>query len=264
MAVIECFTYNGEKDILRLHLAVMDQYVDKFIICEARTTFTRRPKPLYFFRDQRSFKPWWNRIEYFVIDDTYSEEELAEARATPLTAGASHWQWEYLQKSRLSKAISEQKPQDDDILLVGDVDEIVDIPTIEQNTPYKARLRVYNYYLDNESSEQFWGTLVAKYGDIKDKNLNELRASKELRSNKGFQGWHFSSMGGLPEVRRKLNDSYTAESYNVNVIPGHVEMCLTERKDLLNRPFTYTLSQDNWPQYLKNNTKKYEHLLWQS
>lgn len=263
MAVISVLTYNGESDILRLHLSILGGYVDRFIICEAKTTFTRHPKPLYFFRDQRYFKPWWSQIEYYVIDDDYSEEELATARSSPNTVGAAHWTWEFLQKERMMKAIEQQKPKDDDVLLIGDVDEIVDINSLGQNTPYKARLRVYSYYLNNESSEPFWGTLVAKYGDIKDKCLNEMRSDKNLRTTDGFQGWHFTSMGGLKEVQRKLNDSYTPDSYNMNIIPGHVEMCVSERKDLLNRPFTYEISQENWPQFLKDNKKKYQHLLWQ-
>lgn len=262
MAIVDTFIYNGEADILRLHLAILGGYVDKFVICEARTTFTRKPKPLYFFKDQRYFKPWWPQIEYFVIDDTYSEEEFQLAKSSPNTKGASHWLWEFLQKERILKALKEQHLQDTDTVLIGDVDEILEMPIIEQKDPYKARLRVYTYYLNNRSSEQFWGTLVAKYGSIKNECLNHLRSNSPKGAE--YQGWHFTSMGGINEVKRKLDDTYTSESYNMNVIPGHVETCVKERKDLLNRPFTFTIDDSEWPPYLKNNRKKYKSLLWQS
>lgn len=259
---VSAFTYNGEKELLRLHLGVLGGYVDKFIICEAKTTFTRRPKELYFFRDQRFFKPWYSQIEYFVIDDDYTEEELSQARNSPNTVGASHWTWEFLQKERMKVALSQAKLNDDDVVIVGDCDEIVDVANIPKpESVTKLKLRVYSYYLNNRSSEQFWGPIIGPYGAMKDVCLNELRSGAPR--NDTDSGWHFTSMGGLKEVERKLNDSYTAESYNMNVIPGHVEMCLKERKDLLNRPFTYEISEEDWPRYLKDNRKKYQHLLWQ-
>jgi len=265
MALVDIFTYNGESDILRLHLAVLGGVVDKFIICEARTTFTRRPKPLYFFKDQRYFKPWWHQIEYFVIDDDYSEEELAQAKSSPNTVGASHWTWEFLQKERMKKALQEAKLNDDDTVFIGDVDEIWNpkgfVFTPERAT--KQKLLVYQYYLNNRSDEAFWGTTVASWGYLKDKGLNHARSIESVKSPVE-SGWHFTSMGGLKEVQRKLNDSYTPDSYNMNVVPGHVEMCVKERKDFLNRAFTYTIDESQWPQYLTDNRKKYQHLLWQS
>jgi beta-1,4-mannosyl-glycoprotein beta-1,4-N-acetylglucosaminyltransferase len=258
MAVIDIFTYNGEKDILRLHLSVLGPHVDKFIICEAKTTFSGLPKPLYFFRDQRYFKPWWHMIDYYVIDENYTQEEIDLANSSPNTKGAEHWKREFLQKESLKKALAAQNLQDSDRVYIGDVDEIWD-PAFNVGIPnLKLKLKVYSYYLNNRSNEEFWGTLATTYGDIKDECLNHLRTKAFKTIADG--GWHFTSMGGLKEVQRKLNDSYTIESYNLNYIPGWVESCVAERKDLLNRGFTYTIDESEWPQFLKDNRKKYAHL----
>lgn len=258
-----CMMYNGEREILRLHLEMTAAHIDKFIICEAKTTFSGYKKPLYFFRDQYLFRKWWPKIELYVIDENYSSEEREQARLSPNTHGAAHWQNEFLQKESLKKALKAQTPQDTDILLVGDVDEILNFPIVEQNTPYKARLLVYAYYLNNESNEAFWGTLVAKWGEIKDNCLNHMRSDPNLYSMGPYQGYHFTSMGGLKEVQRKLNDSYTTESHNTYKVQEKLPERHAKGEDYLGRPFTFIQREDNWPQFLKQNRKKYEHLLWQ-
>ena len=86
----DIFTFNGEREILKLHLNIMDDYVDKFIIVEANKTFTGKSKPLYFFRDQRYFKPWWKKIEYYVVNNWDDPHIWEMALQSPNTKGAAH------------------------------------------------------------------------------------------------------------------------------------------------------------------------------
>lgn len=260
--IIDAFSYNGEKDILRLHLAILGGQVDKFIICEAKTTFSGHQKPLYFFQHQRYFKPWWHQIEYYVIDEDYSPEEIDLANNSPNTLGAQHWKREFLQKESIKKALVKNNVQDEDIVYIGDVDEIWS-PIGLVVEPMKLKLQVYNYYLNNESDEQFWGTLVSPYSHLKDACLNHLRSDCKLRTPVN-SGWHFTWMGGFNEARRKLNDSYTTESYNTVQVQYNLPNAVRERKDVLNRPFIYIIDESHWPNYLKKNRAKYQHLLWQS
>lgn len=258
MSVIDTFFYNGEREVLRIHLNVLDRYVDKFIICEAKHTFSGNPKPLYFFRDQRYFQPWWHKIHYYVIKEDYTDDEIELANTSPNTWGAVHWKYEFLQKESMKKAMWEAKLHDDDVVFVGDVDEIWQ--DAELLLPAKLRLRVYTYYLDNRSSEYFWGTYVAPWGYIKDKVLNHERSRKDIRTAECY-GWHFTSMGGADEVRRKLRDSYTEDSYNKPHVRDNMEIYLRDNLDILGRPFTFHTDQSEWPDYLKKNKERYKHLL---
>lgn len=260
--IVSVFTYNGETAILKLHLSILAPYVDRFIIVEANKTFTGNEKPLYFFRDQRFFKPWWKQIDYFVMDDWDDTQLWEKALSSPHTKGASHWKREFYIKESIQKALIKFNVQEEDTLFIGDVDEIIN-PSIEfvGEMPVKAKLRVYTYYLNNASSEEFWGTLICKYADIKDKCLNDMR--NDAPKSHQFLGWHFTSMGGVDMVQRKLNDSYTHESYNMNFIPGHVEKSIKQRTDLLMRPFTYELDETYWPDYLKKYKREYKNLLCQ-
>lgn len=261
MAVISAFTYNGEFQILKLHLSILSPYVDKFIIVEANKTFTGHDKPLYFFRDQRYFKEWWKKIEYYVVDNWDDTDIWEQAVNSPNTQGASHWKREFYIKENIQKALAKSNIQDEDIVFIGDVDEIID-PNVqyESDTPFKAKLRVYAYHLNNRSNEEFYGTLIGQYKDIKDTCLNHLRSDKRLYAKDTYLGWHFTSMGGMEEVRRKLNDSYTPESYNTYEVQQLLPQRFKEHKDYLGRNFQFTIDESEWPQYLKDNRDKYQRL----
>ncbi len=255
------FTYNGEFQILKLHLAILNDYVDKFIIVEANKTFTGQDKQLYFFRDQRFFKQYWKKIDYYVVNDWDDVALWDQALNSPNTKGASHWKREFYIKESIHKALKAFNVQPDDTLFIGDVDEIIDpLSEFESNHPVKAKLRVYANHLNNLSSEEFYGTLITQYKDIQGVCLNHLRSDTSLNSGKDYLGWHFTNMGGPEEVRRKLNDSYTPETYNTL----EVQQLLTDRirsdTDYLGRPFTFEINEKGWPKYLINNKDKFQQL----
>lgn len=258
MAIIDVFTYNGGADILEIRLNILSKYVDQFIIVEAPTTFSGLAKPLYYEEQKDRFKKWAKKIKYFVINEDYTFEEVKLATESPNTHGAKHWVHEFLQKESIKKALTHLKGFD--AVFIGDVDEIWN-PQVSYLLPAvrKMPLNVYTYYLNNKSSEVFSGTILCLYMDVKDTCLNHLRTS----SPTGYYppGWHFTSMGGYKEVRRKLENSYTEDSYATPWVMGMLETNINENRDFLGRSFTYTIDESEWPEYLKKNKKKYKHLL---
>lgn len=265
--IIDVISYNGEADLLELRLNVLDGYVDEFIICEAFLTFSGNKKPLYFDQQRERFSKWMHKIKYYVIDE--NDPELWQmARLSPNTKGAEHWKREFVQKESIKKALVHLK--DDDIVLIGDCDEIVNIssirPIIHNNLPYKVNLQVYTYWLNNHSSEEFWGTLVSSYKIIKEECLNHLRTNsrkgRKYDPDSGWfyiNGWHFTSMAN--DLRRKLEDSYTYDSYAHPQIMEHLDENIKQNKDFLGRKFTFTTDESHWPEYLTINREHYKHLL---
>lgn len=255
MAIIDVICYNNEEEILDIRLNVLKGHVDQFIICEAPTTFSGNFKPLYGAGIKLKYPKL--PIEYFVINEDYTPEEIALAENSPNTIGAKHWKREFLQKESIKKALTHLS--DDDIVFIGDCDEVWEPEKALKwcHAPFKYKLRVYTYYLNNRSSEEFWGTLVSPYRDIKNSCLNHLRTNAWKTIFEA--GWHFTSMA--KSLKQKLKDSYTDEDYATDVILQEVDENIENDRDFLGRNFTYKKDETKWPEYLKNNKEKYKHLL---
>ena len=252
--IIDLITFNGEYDMLELRLQLLDKYVDRFIIAEAPTTFTSKPKPLYFMNCKDRYAPWFDKITYFPINENYTDDEIRQATNSPNTQGAAHWTREFLQKESLKKALKGLK--DEDIVVLGDVDEIWELPK-EIKEPLKLKIKVYAYYVDFRSNEQFWGPVVATYKMIKDECLNHLRTGAK-KTEKEY-GWHFTSLGGIDELRRKLNDSYTDESYNTDDVQANLAGRFGV-SDYIGRDFKFKVDASELPKYLIDNKEKYAQL----
>lgn len=250
MAIIDVVTYNGEKELFDIRFNILKDNVDEFIVVEAPLTFTGKPKPLYFKEIQDKYPD----VKYYVVDE--NDSELWEmARQSPNTIGAEHWKREFVHKESIKKALTHLN--DDDICVIGDCDEIW-IKSALQELGKKLKLRVYAYKLNNRSDEQFWGSIVYKYKDIKNACLNHLRTDSP--KTEFYYGWHFTNMGGVEETRRKLNDSYTDESYNTEVTQAYLKARVEENRDYLGRAFKFHKENETVPEYILLNLHKYKDL----
>lgn len=254
MAIIDAFSYAGEADILELRLRMLDPVVDQFVIVEANYTFSGHEKPLYYKQQEDRFAPWAHKIKYYVVENEYSPEEVEQARISPHTQGHYRWMLEFLQKEAIHKAISHL--DDEDTVYVGDVDEMW-----EHREPHgieKLKLRVYTYFLNLRSTEEFWGPIRAKYKDIKGKCLNDVRNNAEYRTE-DYQGWHFTNQGGLEAVKKKIVDQYNEDFFAI----APIQSALDERfgkKDYIGRDFILTEDESEWPLFLRENRETYQHL----
>lgn len=249
--VVDACTYNGERELWDLHYNVLKDYVDQFIVVEFDKTFSGKHKyPLF------PVERYPNVAHHFVREAQYKQyQELADS--SPNTVGADHWKREFMQKECLKDALKDLK--DSDVVFVGDVDEIWSPEALKiKELPLKLKLDVYTYYLNNRSSEQFWGTLMAPYAIIKDQCLNHLR--QNAPKSKKTLGWHFTSMGGPVSLRKKLTDSYTDESYATPEVLQNLDRVYGDN-DFLGRNFSYTIDESQWPPYLVDQRERFRHLL---
>ncbi len=263
--IYDIFTYNGEEDILEIRLNILYDTVDQFIIVEAPTTFSGLDKPLYFQEQKERFQPFLSKIKYFVIDDYPNNQELlklADSSSNVPKNGPEHWRREFYQKESIKKTLTHLR--DEDICYVGDVDEIWNPETLVDYTKddiFKLRQEVYTYYLNNKSSEPWAGTMVTKYKNIKNYCLNHLRtASKTRYTYIKNGGWHFTSMGGIDEVRRKLNASYTKDSYNTNEVQEKLEERFGKKDYIGRSKFKFWVDETNLPKYVLDNKERYKNL----
>ena len=253
--IYDIITYNGESELFDLRYQILKDYVDEFRVIEFDQTFSGKPK-------ESTFNQNWPKVKhYFVIEPIWSKyKDLAKSSPnTEFGKGAEHWIREFAQKEAIRDCLTDLN--DDDIVFIGDVDEIPDMNQFKSLTlyPAKIKLKVYSYFLNNRSSEEFWGTIVAQYRDIKDKCLNHLRT--ELPKTEYELGWHFTSMNGYEAVKKKLTDSYTEETYASQAILNNLEQNINGSLDFLGRQFSYRLDTSEWPDFLKSSKSKYKLLL---
>ena len=252
--IYDIITYNGERELFELHYQILKDFVDRFRVVEFDKTFSGKPK-------ESTFNQKWDKVEYFYITEDVWSRYIGLAHSSPNTQfgkGAEHWIREFCQKESIKDCLTDLK--DDDKVFLGDVDEIWTPECLGLlKEPAKLKLKVYSYFLNNRSNEEFWGTIVAQYKDIKNECLNHLRTN--LPKTTYDLGWHFTSMGGYDNVKKKLTDSYTNDSYANDQVLDNLQDNISNNKDFLGREFTYKLDKENWPQYLKENKDKYKHLL---
>jgi len=251
MQIIDVVTFNNEHDLFEIRYNILKDYVDEFIVVEFDKTFSGKPRESSFpFKDLPKVK------HFFVTEDVW-DKYMDMAYESPNTRGAEHWKTEFSMKESIKDCLTHLK--DDDIVFIGDCDEIWRMPIIDDNQVLKLKLDVYTYYLNNRSNEEFWGTIVGRYGYIKDKCLNHLRTTdnyKPLYST----GWHFTSQGGIDALKKKMDDTYTDESYWNDTVKSRIDERFENNQDFLGRPFTLNIDEVDLPQYLKDNKEKYKHL----
>lgn len=250
--VVDCVSFNGEFELWDIRYNILREYVDEFIMCEWDTTFSGLPKPYY--SEQIDWSQYPKAHSCLMAGNEFSEEEKMVAWQSPNTAGAAHWTREFLQKESIKKALAHLK--DDDTVFIGDVDEIWSPHALKLIGPFKLKLRVYTYFLNNRSSEVFYGPIKAQYGAIKDLILNHVRTNA-IRT-KNYYGWHLTSM--KDSLRKKLTDSYTQESYATPKVLNNLEYNIAHNQDFLGRDFTFKIDESHWPDYLKDNRETYRDL----
>lgn len=231
----------NELDMLEIRLNILDPYVDFFVIGQSYETFSGLAKPLYFDVDDERWSKWRNKIIPVIIPkfDTQDFRHVFERTA--------------YQKNYLLSALKGCQPED--VIYYGDVDEIWK-PQKEEG---KLRQLNYCYHLNQRSSEDWQGTNVFKYKNIR--NLNDIRADHSNVLEDG--GWHFTNMGGLEQVRKKI-EAYDHQEMINDDVREKLEKRMKEGKDYLGRsrdwqgkPFDFWIDEDELPEYLKVNKQKW-------
>ncbi len=267
----DVISFNGENSILELRFNILKPYVDEFIIVEADTTFSGLPKDLYFPQIGERFKDF--NIRYCVIqqsevDQDKEIQELA-SNSPSVPKGHHYWHREFCQKEYIRRFLTHL--DDEDIVYVSDVDEIWKPKEIGDGI-YKLRQLMYVYYLNNRTNEPWAGTFVTKYKNIKNGNLNYMRlvppdyaqVFKEFEILKKREylddgGWHMTSMGGVSELKRKI-ESYGHQELNIPQIKDNLENAIKTNTDFIGRDFKFWTDESELPEYLLANKQKYLHL----
>ena len=216
--VYDLFLFNTELDFLELRLNELNSSVDYFVILESPNTFQMNPKPLHLKENLPLFKDFENKIIHRVLNVTTSAAQSVPAGDT--------WEQERFTRNALfDQALmslrGDQAPQQGDVLMVGDVDEIPrpSILTTLRNCAFPSRvtLRTQMYYYSYQwlHRGEEWHHPQATYFNgpkktIRPESLRSDEADTELR----MSGWHCSScFATIADFQNKIT-SFSHKSYN--------------------------------------------------
>ena len=133
---------NGEMDWLEIRMQEMAEHVDYFVVVESKVTFTGLEKELVVQKNWGRFEKWHRKIVYHVIEDMPVDAERA-------------WDLEDFQRNAMlvqamGKLDGEKLPRRGDVVIVGDVDEIIRPAALlvlrNCDVPRRVTLRSQFYY----------------------------------------------------------------------------------------------------------------------
>ncbi|MFA6251739.1 MAG: hypothetical protein WC603_03895 [Candidatus Paceibacterota bacterium] len=285
--IYDVFLFHGELDTLDLRLNILGEKVDKFVICEARQSFSEEPCPSYYQENKERFKKWESKIINYQFNLMEDKEIVELARNSPNTSTGSNFWMKVFYKimKKIGRPYTShgnpywmkvfyamemmKKPlevcNEDDIVFISDCDEIwnPDIEIPKDDKVYGLEQLVYYYQLNNRSSEPWTGSIVTSYKRLKGEILNHIKQKGEKKIKNG--GWHFTYQGGEEEIKRKINSSRSTYKDKTDSYYGIPTDSLMNKikggKDFFGRNYKFWIDESEWPKYLKENREHYLHLL---
>ena len=291
MKVFDCFMFFDEEVTLEVRLNTLNDYVDYFVIVEAKFTHKGDQRDLLF--NHEKFKKFKNKIIYLVFDKQPDNIEEIYERDDENTKSKKYIMNALYRENEQRNYISQGilNAEENDIIMVSDVDEIPKLDCINFSQ-IKEKIILFKqdmfYYKFNLSIPCFkWtGTKACKYKNlvkpqwlrnIKDRKYPFYRLDTLLSKTKygnvkiiNDGGWHFSNIKTAKEIEYKLRSYLHHREFDLQALTvKQIE------NTILNKMAIYDLSVDKnvnkvgsgkklenfdkkkLPTYLQDNLKTY-------
>jgi beta-1,4-mannosyl-glycoprotein beta-1,4-N-acetylglucosaminyltransferase len=217
MKIFDCFMFFNERDIVYLRIKELYNHVDYFVINESTTTHQGQPKELSFWKDER-LQAFKNKIVYKEIHVDGRYNHLYPQYFPDGVIGAK----EHEQRIRLLEQIKGLNPDENDLIMISDCDEIPNkniVKNIKNELNEKVAIALnqmfFVHYINLYTNKNVTGTVCIKYkylNLINDKSYNMglqiLRRDKDFIPRLENGGWHYSYMGGEINVSKKVVSTY--------------------------------------------------------
>ncbi|MDA9178168.1 hypothetical protein N9O17_03435 [Candidatus Pelagibacter sp.] len=295
MKLFDCTTYYDEELILDLRFNMLNQYVDKFIVCEAKFSHSGRKKELNF--DINKFSKFKDKIIYITLEK--EPEDLIYEDKNKKIESPINWRHNSIkriafQRNKLFEAVNDIAQQDD-YILYSDNDEIPDLSLFKPNEN-KNKIIIFEqdlfYYKFNLLCNRikWYGSRAIKKKDlinfewlrqIKPKKYPFYRIDTLFKKDRYMDvniikngGWHFTRIISPEEIHNKELDTEHHDEYRAsNKTPERIKDLIKRRMidhnhlaDARENKFgnefpLVQLDINEMPKYIKENKIRYSSWL---
>jgi len=227
MKIYDCFQFFDEEMLLDLRLNILNEYVDKFVITEAKYTHNGKPKKLNF--NINKFSKFKDKIIYIVVDeqppDLYkiSDADVDEKDTKGQKLVLNGYKRDNYQRQMAKIALSEADP--DDWIIINDIDEIPNLKNIDfkkiKNKLVMFKQKMFYYKFNLQYPSYYWfGSKACKkkhllspqwLRDVKEKKYPYWRIDIYFSKKKYMNiykvsngGWHFTNIKSAEDIEKKL------------------------------------------------------------
>ena len=293
MKIFDCTTYFDEPLLFELRLNILNNYVDKFIVCEATYTHSGQKKKINF--NKNNYPNFKNRITHVVVEnqpnDLFEINEDNKANNSLFRLNAA----KRIEKQRNAIISYFDKNNDDDWIIYSDSDEIPDLVKTDLKkinkkiVLFKQKVFHYKFNLVLESHD-WYGSKACRFKDlksisklrnIKTKKYNWWRLDTFFKNDKFIDlriidegGWHFTELKSAQDIYIKHkndehHDEFDLTGINTNDIEDMINKKyivydhsvdsknLDKKWNKNNRVYLSEINDNKLPDYLINNKNKY-------
>jgi len=255
--IFDCFPFFNEFELLAIRLHELDPWVDRFVLVESTETFSGNSKPLYFSNYSYLFKSFLPKIIHLV--------------APPAVKPKDAWERQSNQRDFVMTVLP---CSDDDLILIGDTDEIprgqdfADLHERKNKRGMSTFMQTqYIYYMNLWRPGGWPGTIMLPFKNLKSDYGGSLFDARMKRRSGALirkGGWHFPNMGGEEAVLLKTKSSGHFDSKVSKKIltePGFLYNRMEVERAVKARKLDLVPIDDSYPIWFKENTDKFKHLL---
>ena len=295
MKVFDCTTYYDEELIIDLRFNMLNEYVDKFVICEAKFSHSGKKKKLNF--DINKFPKFKDKIIYIALDnepnDLIYEDKDKKSESINNMRINSVKRIAY-QRNKLLQGI-DKISDPNDYILYSDNDEIPNLEKfdLKKNKDkiviFEQKLFFYKFNLLCDRIN-WYGTRAVKKKDlinfewlrqIKSKKYPIFRLDTLFKKDKYMNlkiikngGWHFTRVISPEKIHQKdldteHHDEYRASNKNPDIIKDLITRRVIDHDHLADSKENkygkeFPLKQLNLnqlPKYIQDNKAYFQNFL---
>ena len=276
--------------MMDLRFNILNNFVDKFVVCEARFTHSGNKKEIRF--DPNNFKKFKDKITHIVVENDPVDQSTEKKLDSGEKRSNSIRRIEF-QRNEILRGLKEA--EENDYIIYSDNDEIPNLENFNYSKNkskiilFKQNLYYYKFNLAYPKLD-WYGSKSCKKKDlksiswlrnIKTKKYNFLRIDTFFSNTKYVNlrivengGWHFTNLKTPEQLYQKyINDEMHSEFENKEENIEDIKKKINQKyvnynhfadsKSTIEKKYTnqFTLdkvSLDELPTYIKMNEEKYK------